>query len=117
KKPLEINNGKIVNSTVTSIEKGNEGIPGEKQAKFSMDDQSLGNITKNTPFGIYGKLKHENLVENNQKPLSVELPGGVKEGPAQILTVLKAMKYKNLILKSSIPFVRIIREQKEWLLK
>src|SRR5699024_752427 len=83
KKPLEINNGKIVNSTVTSIEKGNEGIPGEKQAKFSMDDQSLGNITKNTPFGIYGKLKPENLVENNQKPLPVALPGEVKEGPAQ----------------------------------
>src|SRR5699024_6440416 len=73
KKPLEINNGK----------------PGEKQAKFSMDDQSLGNITKNTPFGIYGKLKPENLVENNQKPLPVALPGEVKEGPAQILTVLE----------------------------
>src|SRR5699024_8662286 len=27
KNPLEINNGKSVNSTVTSIEKGNEGIP------------------------------------------------------------------------------------------
>src|SRR5699024_6974073 len=83
KKPLEINNGKIVNSTVTSIEKDNEGIPGEKQVKFSMYDQSLGNITKNATIGIYGKLKPENLVENNQNPLPVALPGEVKEGPAQ----------------------------------
>src|SRR5699024_12867490 len=60
KKPLEINNGKIVNSTVTYIEKCNEGIPDEKQAKFSMDDQSLGNITKNKHIDIYGKVKQEN---------------------------------------------------------
>lgn len=106
KKPLEINNGKIVNSTVTSIEKGNEGIPGEKQAKFSMDDQSLGNITKNTPFGIYGKLKPENLVENNQKPLPVALPGEVKEGPAQILTVLEGDE----VQKFDIEIVNSVRQ-------
>src|SRR5699024_5162691 len=57
KKPLEIFNGKIVNSSVVSIEKGNQGIPGEKQAKFSMKDKALGNVTKNTPFGIFGELK------------------------------------------------------------
>src|SRR5699024_10320268 len=49
KKPIEIYEGKIVRSKVTNIEKGNQGIPGEKQAKFSMKDQQLGNIVKNSP--------------------------------------------------------------------
>ena len=34
KKPIEIYNGTIVRSSVTAIEKGNNGIPGEKQANF-----------------------------------------------------------------------------------
>src|SRR5690625_1792190 len=46
KKPIEIYDGKIVRSTVTSIEKGDQGIPGEKQASFSINDKQLGNITK-----------------------------------------------------------------------
>lgn len=106
KKPLEINNGKIVNSSVTSIEKGNEGIPGEKQAKFSMKDKALGDITKNTPFGIYGKLNPKNLIENNQKPLPVALPGEVKEGPAHILTVLEGDEVK----KFDIEIVNSVRQ-------
>src|SRR5699024_2577618 len=63
KKPIEIHEGKIVRSSVTSIEKGNQGIPGEKQAKFSMKDEQLGTITKNSPFGIFGKLNPDSLEE------------------------------------------------------
>ena len=44
KKPIEIHNGTIVRSSVTSIEKGNNGIPGEKQAKFSIEKDRIGTI-------------------------------------------------------------------------
>ncbi len=66
KKPIEIHEGKIVRSSITSIEKGNEGFPGEKQAKFSMKDKQLGTITKNSPFGIFGELD-QNLSEIKHK--------------------------------------------------
>lgn len=56
KKPIEIHEGTIVKSQVTSIEKGAQGVPGEKKAKFSLRNDRLGIITKNTPFGIFGTI-------------------------------------------------------------
>lgn len=91
KKPIEIHKGKIVRSSVTAIEKGNQGIPGEKQAKFSMKDKQLGTVTKNSPFGIFGKLNGKNLVDK-EKPLQVALSHEVRKGPAQILTVVEGEK-------------------------
>lgn len=92
KKPIEINEGSIVNSSVTSIEKGNNGVPGEKQARFSSDKEQIGNITKNTPYGIFGKL--DDSITNNKydTPLPVAKSSEVKEGPAKILTVVKDEK-------------------------
>src|SRR5690625_4928246 len=93
KRPIEIHEGKIVRSSVTSIEKGNQGLPGEKQAKFSMKDKELGTITKNSPFGIFGELTPEKLKEpENQKPMSIGLSHEVEKGPAHILTVVEGEK-------------------------
>src|SRR5690625_1001180 len=58
KKPIEIHNGTIVQSSVTAIEKGNNGAPGEKRAKFSINENKIGSITKNSPYGVFGKLDH-----------------------------------------------------------
>lgn len=89
KKPIEIYKGKIVHSEVTAIEKGNKGDPGEKQAKFSMKDKSLGTITKNSPFGVFGEINPDVLnLKSVQKPLSIALSSEVEEGPAKILTVI-----------------------------
>lgn len=92
KKPIEIYEGTIVHSSVTSIEKGNNGTPGEKQAKFSINQNKIGSITKNSPFGVFGKLDH--LIKNGKydEPLSIALSHEVKEGPAKILTVVSDEK-------------------------
>jgi len=90
KKPIEIHNGKIVRSSVKSIEKGNQGLPGEKQASFSMKDKQLGTITKNSPFGIFGEINLDVLEDlKTSKPLNIGLAHEVKKGPAQILTVVE----------------------------
>ncbi|WP_249871952.1 SpoIVB peptidase [Oceanobacillus saliphilus] len=105
KKPIEINNGTIVNSSVTSIEKGNNGVPGEKQAKFSVDQDKIGTITKNTPYGIFGKLEESIKNEKVNKPLPVALSHEVKEGPAKILTVVEDEKIEEFDIEivSNIP--------------
>lgn len=104
-KPIQIHNGKIVRSTVTSIEKGNNGSPGEKQAKFSLEDNKIGTITKNSPFGIFGKL--DKPIKNGKwdKPMPIALSHQVKEGPAKILTVLEDEKVQEFDVEivSSIP--------------
>ncbi|MBS4209653.1 SpoIVB peptidase [Bacillus sp. FJAT-50079] len=88
KKPIVVEDGQIVNSTVTAIEKGKNGTPGEKLARFSENQEVIGNITLNSPFGIFGKLNKP--IKNGilDKPMPIALSSQVKEGPAKILTVV-----------------------------
>ena len=88
KKPIVVQDGQIVRSTVTSIEKGSNGIPGEKLARFSNDREAIGDITRNSPFGIFGKLHKDIQNGKMDEALPIALPHEVKEGPAKILTVV-----------------------------
>ncbi|MFP5109596.1 SpoIVB peptidase [Neobacillus sp. C211] len=88
KQPIVVEDGQIVRSTVTSIEKGSNGDPGEKLARFSSDREIVGNIQKNSPFGIFGEMVKELKNGVMDKPLPIALSHQVKEGPAKILTVV-----------------------------
>ncbi|MRX73156.1 SpoIVB peptidase [Bacillus lacus] len=105
KKPIVVQDGQIVRSTVTSIEKGSNGNPGEKLARFSEDRKIIGNITKNSPFGIFGKL--DEGIENGimDKALPIALSHEVKEGPAKILTVVNDDKVEEFDVEiiSAVP--------------
>ncbi|HLR40402.1 MAG TPA: SpoIVB peptidase [Virgibacillus sp.] len=105
KKPIEIHDGTIVRSSVTSIEKGNNGTPGEKQAKFSVKDDKIGSITKNSPFGIFGKLNKSTSKKKDSEPMSVGLSHEVKEGPAKIRTVVEGEEVEEFDVEivSSVP--------------
>lgn len=89
KKPIVVEDGQIVRSTVTSIEKGANGNPGEKLARFSEDKEVIGNIKRNSPYGIFGELNKEVRNGIHDKPMPIALSHQVKEGPAQILTVVE----------------------------
>jgi stage IV sporulation protein B len=88
KQPIVVEDGQIVRSTVTSIEKGSNGDPGEKLARFSSDHEIVGNIQKNSPFGIFGEMVKDLKNGVMDKPLPIALSHQVKEGPAKILTVV-----------------------------
>ncbi|WP_284140350.1 MULTISPECIES: SpoIVB peptidase [unclassified Virgibacillus] len=105
KKPILINNGTIVRSSVTSIQKGNSGTPGEKQAEFSIKENKIGNITKNSPFGIFGVLNKGVTDGKYKKPMPIALSDQVEKGPAKILTVLDGEKVEEFDVEivSSIP--------------
>ncbi|SFP23823.1 SpoIVB peptidase [Salibacterium halotolerans] len=90
KKPISVDNGKVMKSSVTSIERGSDGKPGEKQASLSRDQEPLGNVTKNTSFGVFGTLSPDKL--NEREPMPVAFADEVKTGPAKILTVLEGEK-------------------------
>jgi stage IV sporulation protein B len=105
KKPIVVEDGQIVRSTVTSIEKGSNGDPGEKLARFSSDREIIGNINRNSPFGIFGKLNRDITNGISDKPLPISLSHQVKEGPAQILTVVDNDKVElfDIEIVSTIP--------------
>lgn len=91
KKPIIVNNGQILKSSVTAIERSSNGRPGEKIAQFH-NEEPLGTITKNSPFGIFGTLNKplDNGIHDELIP--VALPHEVKKGPAKMLTVLEGNK-------------------------
>ncbi len=90
--PIIVRNGQILYSTVTSIDKGTSGKPGGKRASFVDENQIIGDINKNTPFGIFGTMYDKPLNGVINKAIPIALPEEVKVGPAEILTVIKGQK-------------------------
>lgn len=79
-KIVDIIDGTIYDSSVVSINKSTNGIPGEKNAKFILDN-NLGTIKENTYHGIFGTYSSN----YTSKLYKVNKPN---IGKASILTVL-----------------------------
>lgn len=90
--PIAVGGGEIVHSNVTSIAKSQNGEPGEKHAQFFKESKVLGNIEKNTTFGIFGKMSSDPEYGITKEPIPVAFAEEVKEGPAQIYTVVNGQK-------------------------
>jgi stage IV sporulation protein B len=90
--PIVVGDGQIFHSNVTSISKSQHGEPGEKRAIIFKDSRVLGSIEKNTSFGIFGKMTEQPDNGMFKEPLPVAFSEEVKEGPAQIYTVVDGQK-------------------------
>ncbi len=105
--PIVVGDGKILYSNVTSIDKGSNGKPGGKRAVFVDENDVIGNIIKNTPFGIFGKMHKKPINGLMNEPISIALPEEVTEGPAEILTVIEGQKVE----KFKIEIVNVIHQK------
>lgn len=105
RKPIVVKDGQVVASTVTSIEKGSNGDPGEKLARFTPGKEILGNINRNSSFGIFGSLNKQMPNGEMDQALPITLSNQVKEGPAEILTVVEGTKVEKFDIEiiSTIP--------------
>ena len=83
-KMLVISGGSIYESKVTDIEPSSNGVPGEKNAQINLEG-TQGTIYENTIKGIFGTYTDE---IDNSKLYKVAKPEDIKEGKAEILTVL-----------------------------
>jgi stage IV sporulation protein B len=92
REPIPVGDGQIVYSKVISIEKGKRGLPGEKHAQFWQEDEPIGTIEQNTPLGVFGDMQALPDYGYTGKPMPVATINEVKEGPAQIYTVLNGHK-------------------------
>ncbi|HWR09976.1 SpoIVB peptidase [Sporomusa sp.] len=86
--PIDCDQGKIVLATVSGIQHGTRGHPGEKIGVFIEEDQLLGHISKNTPFGIYGELSSTLPNEKYPQAIPIASMSQVQVGPAEMLTVV-----------------------------
>lgn len=83
-KMLVISGGSIYESKVTDIEPSSNGVPGEKNAQINLEG-TQGTIYENTIKGIFGTYTDD---IDNSKLYKVAKPEEIKEGKAEILTVL-----------------------------
>ena len=99
---FNIKSGTLLRSSVLSIKKGERGNPGEIKGLFINENESIGNIEKNTKSGIYGDGSAELINPNFNKAMTVAYRDEIKEGHAQIITTVEdggAKAYDIEILK------------------
>ena len=88
-KLVNIAEGEVVTSNILDIIKGEKGVPGEIKGSIT-EGQSVGQIYKNTAFGIYGKIDNNTLLNiNKQNEIEVATRDEIKEGHAKIICSLE----------------------------
>ena len=98
-KLIDIDSGEIVTSDVVSITKAGINCPGEIRGTI-VNQKTIGNVDKNTQFGIYGKL--DNLTTLNidtQNAIPVALRNEIEVGDAKILCSLDGKTTKDYDIK------------------
>ena len=85
---LNIASGEFVTAQVLNIKKGEDGNPGKIQGTVE-EQKTIGEISKNTEFGIYGKIKDlSSLNIDTSKEMEVALRDEIELGKATILCSL-----------------------------
>jgi stage IV sporulation protein B len=84
---LSVENGEIMNTRITSIDQGRRSKPGELKGVFFEEVDAIGNILKNTQFGIYGYM-YRDFKNDFYEEVPVAYQSQIKEGPAKILTTI-----------------------------
>jgi len=94
-KPVSISHGSLIFAQIAGVQAGTNGNPGEKIGSFRSDAESIGIIEDNSDIGIYGVLteKLENPIYHY--PIPIATASLIKEGPAEILTVVNGSKIEN----------------------
>ena len=85
---LNIASGEFVTAQVLNIKKGENGNPGKIQGTVE-EQETIGDITKNTEFGIYGKIQDlSSLNIDTSKEMEVAMREEIELGKAMILCSL-----------------------------
>ena len=98
-KLIDIDSGEIVTSDVVSITKADVNSPGEIRGTI-INQKKIGNVDKNTQFGIYGTLDNlTSLNINTEKSVPVALRNEIEVGDAQVLCSLDGKTTKEYSIK------------------
>lgn len=89
---ISIAKGEAVTANIISIKKGEKGEAGEIKGTVA-NQQTIGEVYKNTNIGIYGTLKNRTALNiSSQNEMEVALRSEIKEGPAKIICSLENNK-------------------------
>ena len=115
-KLITIANGELVNSNIISIVKGEKGKPGE--IRGSIEGQTkLGDIYKNTSFGIYGKINNDIMLQNTENEIEVMPRNEIKQGKAYIICELENEKKDKYEIEIEKIYLNNNKDNKSMLIK
>mgnify|MGYP004512424605 FL=1 len=96
---INIESGNVVTSRVISIQKGEQGKPGEIRGSI-INQPTIGTVYKNTDFGIYGELTNlSNLNIDYNKKIQIALRNEIKIGNAKMLCSVDGKETKEYDIK------------------
>lgn len=105
---MQIAEGSIVEASIDSVIHGARGSPGEKLGFFHSEQELLGTIDYSSRFGIFGTLAviptHPYFVE----PIPVAFSHQVKEGPAEIYTVVAG----NRVERFAVEVIKVMNQSR-----
>ena len=85
KELLSLDRGKLYQSRIAAINKGQKGTPGELVGMiYYTDDNYYGEILANTQEGIFGKLTKISEEAAGMKPIAIGYKQEIQAGPAEI---------------------------------
>jgi stage IV sporulation protein B len=90
---MNVRDGWIMASRVTSVKKGEKGTPGELEGSVQKE-RILGRIKTNTPCGIYGYVDNELPGTSQAGAMKVATQSLIREGHATILTNVSSNEVK-----------------------
>lgn len=71
---MELGRGSLYGTRIVAVRKGTDGVPGELTGMIEYDDTNvIGEITKNTPYGIFGRLDMEKAKESGIEFVAQEI--------------------------------------------
>ncbi len=85
---ITISNGELVTTDIVSVQKGEKGKPGEIRGSIE-SGITIGEIAKNTNFGIFGKLTNKSRLQLSSEEIEVANRSEIKTGKAQIICELE----------------------------
>lgn len=100
---LDVFDGNLYKCSIFALEKGTRGRAGEMKGIFVQSQNSLGQVTKNTEFGIYGNANKDLLTQC--KKVKIGGRATAKAGKAKILCSLDGKNIEEFdieIIKTNI---------------
>ena len=110
---MPIKSGAIMSATVTGVERGAEGSPGQLHGGFDLK-HDLGTLNVNSACGVFGQ------VEENPwggQPLPVAGRGEVKVGPAQILANVEGDQVETFEVEIQRIYPQTFRQGRDLMVK
>lgn len=114
---ISISNGEITTANIVSIAKGEKGLPGEIRGSL-IGQNTIGNISKNTELGIYGKINNIGIFNvSNNDAVEVALRDEIKEGKATVICTLENNNKKEYEVEIQKIYINNNSDNKSMLVK